>query len=94
MIRYKFSKEVNQEFTATLNQRVNAYFADNNISKNANSIMVTKSVVAISMFVVPYIVMMAFPITNLVILFGMWAIMGFGKAFIGTSVMHDSIHGS
>lgn len=94
MIRYKFSKEVNEEFTTTLNRRVNSYFVDNNISKNANSQMVTKSVVAISMFVVPYIVMMLFPISNLVVLFALWAIMGFGKAFIGTSVMHDSIHGS
>ncbi len=49
---------------------------------------------AILLYLGPYFAMLVWVPNNVALLFGMWTIMGFAKAFIGTSVMHDSLHGS
>lgn len=94
MIRYKFSTQNNREFAHTLRKRVNAYFKENNINRKANGQMVGKSILAISMHVVPFILIISGWITSIPILFGLWVIMGVGTAFTGMSVMHDALHGS
>lgn len=94
MIHYKFSKEVNKEFASTLKKRVNAYFTDNKIDKNANSEMVFKSVIAVGCYISLYLFIMLSGISSIPLLFLLWITMGVMQAFIGTSVMHDSLHGS
>jgi linoleoyl-CoA desaturase len=94
MIHYKFSKHVNKEFAQTLRGRINDYFNENKISKNANSQMVGKSVFVLSLYLMPLIIMLITNISSIGILFGLWVIMGIGKAFVGTAVMHDALHGS
>jgi linoleoyl-CoA desaturase len=94
MIRYKFSKEINQEFSLTLRNRVNAYFKENAISRKANAPMITKTVMALGMYIIPFLFVLFGGFTNIPLLFALWIIMGFGKSFIGTSVMHDALHGS
>lgn len=74
--------------------RVNQYFIDNDLSKHADGKMKRKSALAFSIYLVPYFIFMTSGIENLYVLFSLWMIMGFGKALIGTSVMHDSVHGS
>ena len=56
--------------------------------------MVLKTISAILIYVVPYFALLLSGINSTPILFLLWAVMGFGKAFIGTAVMHDSLHGS
>lgn len=50
---------------------------------------------ALSMFIVPFVIIITlgneFHIT---FVYALWFVMAVGKAFIGTSVMHDSLHGS
>ncbi|MEM8897874.1 MAG: fatty acid desaturase [Bacteroidota bacterium] len=94
MIRYKFSRTLNSEFAAVLRQRVRAYFKDNNLSQKGNQDMYLKTVVALSFYFLPFLVILFSGITYLPVLFLLWMCMGFGKAVMGTSVMHDVLHGS
>lgn len=94
MKNYKFSNESGKEFSATLRQRVNAYFKENGLSKHANTQMVVKSVIALSLYLIPFAIMLIFAIGFIPLLFALWVVMGFGKMIIGTSVMHDALHGS
>lgn len=94
MIKYKFSTELNKAFVQDLKTKVNSYFQENDIGRNANAEMVTKSVLALSMFLVPYGIIMLGGFTSLPLLFFLWAMMGFGMAFIGLCIMHDALHGS
>lgn len=94
MIKYKFSRQINKEFASTLKQRVRAYFKDNQISPGANPYMFSKTIFAFSVYLIPYFFILFAGIENIPLLFLLWGIMGIGKGFIGTSVMHDAIHGS
>ncbi|MCB0495869.1 MAG: acyl-CoA desaturase [Cyclobacteriaceae bacterium] len=94
MIRYKFSTQLDKEFSKTLIARVNAYFSDNQLGRNGNVQMVLKSIAALTLYLAPFIVVLTAGITSIPVLFGLWIVMGLGKAFIGTAVMHDALHGS
>jgi linoleoyl-CoA desaturase len=89
----KFIPKDNKQFTKTLKQRIDNYFKEKGISKNANFKMKLKSATMISIYVVPFICYIVFqpslPITLL-----LFTIMGVGIAGIGMSVMHDGAHGS
>jgi linoleoyl-CoA desaturase len=79
------------DFYKVLRKRVNQYFKDNNISRHANTNMVLKTIFMISLYTVPFILMLTyFESTGMLIL--MWALMGFGMAGIGLSIMHDANH--
>lgn len=94
MIQHRFSKEINREFHGTLKKRVGAYFKDNKIRKGANYQMILKSCFALSLYLIPYFIMILSGISNPFILLLLWICMGLGVATIGTSVMHDALHGS
>jgi len=89
----KFSVEP-RDFFSTLNQRVNSYFKTNNISKNANGSMVIKTIFMFLLYLTPYFIMVGAHIESLLVFYLLWALMGFGKAGIGLSIMHDANHGS
>ncbi len=88
----KFNREDNPEFFKVLNQRVNKYFKDRNLSKHANLGMVIKTVVMLALYLMPVILMLTGVVTGLWPVIGMWVIMGFGMSGIGLSVMHDANH--
>ncbi len=79
------------DFYKVLRKRVNQYFKDNNISRHANANMVLKSIFMVALYIVPLVFMLTFfESTGMILL--MWALMGFGMAGIGLSVMHDANH--
>ncbi len=80
-------------FFPTVRQRVDAYFKENNLSKHSDATMVTKTIVLLSAYLLPFIALLLFQPTFGVSLM-LWAVMGFGVAGIGMSVMHDANHGS
>ncbi len=80
-------------FFATLRKRVDGYFRDNKISKHYNSTMVIKTVILLSAYILPFVYILVFNPTFHVALC-LWALMGFGLAGIGMSVMHDANHGA
>lgn len=89
----QFSKDHNTEFYKTLKSRVNAYFKENNIAKTANLAMVIKTIVLMCLFLTPYAFLYLTGLSTYVYL-SLWAIMGFGMAGVGLSIMHDANHGA
>lgn len=83
-----------QDFFATLNQRVNQYFKTNNIERTANTEMVLKTIFMFSLYIIPYIVMMSGVIESIWVMLALTIVMGFGVAGIGLSIMHDANHGA
>jgi len=80
-------------FFRTLNQRVNQYFKDNNISKTGNWELYLKTAVMFGLFLTPYFFILgldlpfwAYILLNICI--------GIGMAGVGMNVMHDGNHGS
>jgi linoleoyl-CoA desaturase len=89
----QFAKE-RPEFFSTLSKRVNNYFKTKNIDRTANTEMVLKTIFMFSLYFAPYFLIIGGVTTNLWILFGLCILMGFGKAGIGLSIMHDANHGA
>lgn len=88
----KFSKTHNEDFYKTLRSRVLQYFKDEDKSRFANSAMITKSIVMILLYFVPFALL--FIIGNTWVSLAMWFLMGLGMAGIGLSIMHDANHGA
>jgi linoleoyl-CoA desaturase len=89
----KFVNKDKGQFTATLKKNVNDYFKEKGISSKGNSTMVFKSIVMLSAYFVPFILMLTIPFSGWVI-FPLSVLMGIGMAGIGMGIMHDAMHGS
>lgn len=90
----KFNHADNTEFVKVLRKRVNNYFKENKITKYANFNMKLKTVVMLSIYFLPLVLMLTGVVQNIWLSLLMWAIMGVGMAGIGFSVMHDANHGT
>jgi linoleoyl-CoA desaturase len=82
------------EFHSTLNQRVNQYFKTSDLSRGANAAMWIKTACMLSLFLVPYGIMISGWATTFGSLLLLFAFMGLGTAGIGLSIMHDANHGA
>jgi len=94
MVRYKFSKIEDREFAEVLRLRIKNYFIERQISTKGNREMAFKSIIILSIYIIPYLIMLLVGVSNILFLCFIWIMMGLGKALIGTSVMHDALHGS
>lgn len=90
----KFTKTAGADFSSTLSQRVNEYFAQNNLSKYGNGKMIIKTIVMLMFFAIPLVIINTGIITTPGLLFILYAVSGLGMAGIGMGIMHDAIHGS
>jgi linoleoyl-CoA desaturase len=81
------------QFTATLRKNVNNYFKEKSISSKGNFKMILKSFFMLTLYLLPFILMLTLPLSGWMI-FPLAAVMGIGMAGIGMSVMHDAVHGS
>ncbi len=84
----------NTDIMSVLRKRVKEYFDSNNIARYGDSSMVWKTVFMISLYFIPYLLMISGIVTGTFAIFGLWMLMGFGMAGIGFSIMHDANHGS
>lgn len=92
-IRFIDPDKSRADFFAVLRKRVDEYFRENKISKNYDSSMVIKTIVLLSLYILPFIYLLVFkPGTGLSMT--LWSIMGFALAGIGMSIMHDANHGA
>lgn len=89
----KFVAKDKSQFTAALRKNVNNYFKENNISSKGDWTMVLKSIVMVSLYVVPFILILMVSMPAFYI-FPLSILCGIGMAGIGMSVMHDAAHGS
>jgi linoleoyl-CoA desaturase len=90
----KYSTSVQKEFSASLNQRVGAYFKDNGINPHAGQSMIFKSVLLFGLYAAVYVLIISGVVSSLPLLFFLWTLLGLGQSFIGMSVMHDAVHGA
>ncbi len=91
--KISFVNKDKTKFYAVLKQRVDDYFTSNNLSPHANEKMIFKTVMMLSLYFIPYILIL----TTGMPLWLMWVmtvVMGVGLAGIGMSVMHDANHGA
>ncbi|WKZ67646.1 MAG: acyl-CoA desaturase [Flavobacteriales bacterium] len=89
----KFVPKDRSAFHATLRQRVDEHFRTTGRSRHANAAMIVKTVVLLTMYLAPFVLLLTLqPGAGASI--ALWAIMGFGLAGIGMSVMHDANHGA
>lgn len=91
--KVKFVSKDKSQFFPTLKQRVDEYFVTNHISKHANAAMVLKTVIMLSGYIVPFILLLALTPSFGVSLL-LWLLMGVCLAGNGMSVMHDANHGA
>src|SRR4051812_43241407 len=92
-IRPRFVSPNKTDFFSVLQKRVNDYFVENKLAKQANSEMVLKTIVLLSAYILPFL-FFCFVHVSTVTLMLLYAVMGFALAGIGMSIMHDSNHGS
>lgn len=91
--RVRFNNRLNNDFVNALRTAVDEYFASRSISKHANAAMVIKTIIMLSLYIVPYVLIMTAG-------FGPWAslglalVMGLGATGIGFAVAHDALHGA
>lgn len=90
----KFSRSTQSDFISVLRKRVKSHFETEKKSTYGDTSMVIKTIFMLSLYLVPYALMITGLVTNTWAILGMWAIMGFGMSGIGLSVMHDANHGS
>ena len=81
------------QFYMVLSQRIDAYFQQNNLSKHANNSIILKTVILMSAYLLPLIIMAWLQPTFWVAM-SLWALMGFAMAGVGMSIMHDANHGA
>ncbi|GAB3908673.1 acyl-CoA desaturase [Larkinella knui] len=89
----KFLNKDKSTFFPVLRTRIEQYFQENEISKSGGSPMVGKAIFMLSLYLVPYglILTNLFPAWAMLVMAG---VMGIGIAGVGMSVMHDANHGS
>ena len=84
-----------ENFFDDAKQAVESYFVRHGKSLNANTAMKVKTVVMLSLYVLPFIaIVTGLASFNIFFFLSMWLIMALGIVGIGTSVMHDSNHGA
>ena len=90
-IKFKSAEISEKEFVNKLRKNVSDYFTAHNISTKANAAMVVKTIFMLSLYVVPFIVLLVLPMSPLMGL-GISILMGIGIAGVGMGVMHDACH--
>ena len=89
----KFSDKHNEEFYKVLKSRISNHFKSSKTTRFGNANMVIKTIFMFAIYFVPMVLLLTVvESTWLAIL--LWALMGFGMAGIGLSVMHDANHGA
>jgi linoleoyl-CoA desaturase len=78
-------------FFAILRRRVDAYFAENKISKHGNRRMMIKTILLLSGYLLPFITLLI-NTPPLPVALCLWAVMGFCMAGTGMCIMHDANH--
>ena len=89
----RFDNAEQRDFVRILNRRVNSYFKDNNISRNANAEMIFKTVFHLSIWIGSYSLLI-FGGFSVGINYLLWAVLGFSIAMVCVNIGHDAIHGA
>lgn len=91
--RVTFNNKISRNFSKTVKSRVNSYFEENNLSKNANLEMVSKTVILLTLYFGAYAMILSGEF-SLGVMWFLSFVMGIGMAGIGFSISHDALHGA
>lgn len=89
----RFVSQDKSSFYNTLHSRVEAYFKDNKVPKNATAPVFFKTIVLLSAYLLPLVFIIAFQ-PDWSTALALWALMGVAMAGVGMSIMHDANHGA
>lgn len=91
----RFASKGKDSFYDAIISKVNTYFETRNISPYANTEMWGKTAVMLSLYFIPYVLLVTgFAPGNAWVFFGLWFLMGWGMSGLGAAVMHDASHGT
>lgn len=91
----RFAPRGNNSFIEAAMAAVQEYFTDNKISIYANREMWIKTIVMLSLYFVPYTLMVVGAgAGNIWLYLGLWLLTGLGMTGIGATIMHDANHGA
>jgi linoleoyl-CoA desaturase len=90
----RFSESELSEFSQTLRSRVYGHFKSTGRSKYATPSMVIKTVILVSLYLVPLALITTGIASTTLQMFACFFLSGLGMAGVGMGVMHDAIHGS
>ena len=90
----RFTPNPGLEFEQTIQKRVRAYFKEKGISRNGDFSLFVKAVIMLSIYLIPYFLMIFGVVQNPWLITLCWFIMGLGMVGIGMGFMHDANHGS
>ena len=93
MIKFSTEHISQSRFAATVRENVNKYFKENGISTKGNAALVVQTLIMLSVYAVPFVVILILPMTSWMALF-LSGLMGIGVAGVGMCAMHDAVHGS
>ncbi|HEU4901494.1 MAG TPA: acyl-CoA desaturase [Flavisolibacter sp.] len=82
-----------KQFALAVRRNVNEYFRNNGISVKGNLRLAIQTIVMLSLYLVPFVLLFTIPMKAWTALL-MAALIGAGMAGIGMCVMHDAVHGS
>jgi linoleoyl-CoA desaturase len=91
--KVKFTNPRRSTFFATVRQRVETHFQENNLSRYANTEMWVKAIFYLGTFLAGYLLILS-GIPGVWGMLGLAVMLGVFSAFIGFNVCHDAIHGS
>lgn len=91
--KYTFSKD-NADFATELRRKVKDYFEENKLSKYGNASIILKSAVMLSLYVLPYFLLLTGLLNSVYLVIFCWMLMGLGLSGMGMVLMHDANHGS
>jgi linoleoyl-CoA desaturase len=94
MEKVKFVNILKTNFYSTLKKNVDKYFIENNISKFANKEMIIKTIIMLSLYLLPYIIILSIKNIPEILILILLIIMGIGLAGVGMNIMHDANHGA
>jgi linoleoyl-CoA desaturase len=92
-LQFKSANGLEKEFVDHLKMNVSEYFKKNNLSIKGNFWVFLKAIIILSIYIVPWILIVTIPMTVSVGLL-LCIIIGIGEAGVGMSVMHDASHGA
>ena len=92
-VKFVRDSEEEHQFATVLRKNVNAYFKENGISIKGNLTLALQTIVMLSLYLVPFIVLLILPMGSWTALL-LCVLMGIGVAGVGMCVMHDAVHGS
>ena len=92
-IKFVANNKTEHEFSIAVRKNVNEYFKEKGISTKGNLTLALQTIVMLSLYIVPFILLFFVPVNSWVALL-FTVIMGIGVAGAGMCVMHDAVHGS